>query len=118
MIIALVCRKPTPVLDLLVQAFDGMMPVCNKHEDVIGQVWIVERGPRVIRLETVEPGALELWASRDQTVLITGYPDVDDDFATDNLLVVTDTPGAYPCSVLVGNSAQELSDLIEQAITS
>jgi len=117
MIISLQCKKPTAVLDLLVQAFDASLPVCNEAENVVGHCWIVERGAQLIYLETIEDGALEKWLATGRHVVITEFPhDLDEEVAEDNLLVVTATPGAYPCCTLVGSTAQELADLIEEAI--
>lgn len=117
MIIALQHRKPQPILDELLHAFDGSMPVADSNEVIVGNCWLMERGPKLVVLDVItEPEALVKWIDLGYNVLIINeLPDLDEDWLADNMLVVTDTPGAYPCSVLVSD---DLADSIERLVVS
>ncbi len=117
MIIALRTEHYAKVIDQIVQNYQACYPVTNRDEMVVGSAWLTDTpgmAECLVVLDTVQEGALELWAKSGKHVLTAEpLPLVHADV---EILIVHDRKDSdWIFSSLYGETVDDMVALLEVA---
>jgi len=120
MIIALRTKHYAKVIDGLVQNYKACYPVTNRDEMVVGSAWVTDspgNTQKLVVLDTVQEGALELWHKHGVHVLFAEPTPPVDPKVLEDILIVHDgsKERCWSTSSLHGETVDDMVGILEEA---